>query len=161
MLFTFPSRYWYTIGLPGVFSLTRWSWLIHTGFPVPRATQDTARVEKSLRLQDFHLLWSTFPVLFDFRSYNPIWQSYYPSDAETSLVWAVPLSIATTQGITLVFSSSGYLDVSVRRVCFPSKRNNQPSADRVAPFGNLRIISYLHLPVAYRSLSRPSSPPGA
>jgi len=28
----------------------------------------------------------------------------------------------------------------------------------VAPFGYLRIISYLHLPVAFRSLSRPSSP---
>jgi hypothetical protein len=31
----------------------------------------------------------------------------------------------------------------------------------VAPFGYLRIISYLHLPVAFRSLSRPSSPLGA
>ena len=29
---------------------------------------------------------------------------------------------------------------------------------RVAPFGNLRIKGYLHLPEAYRSLSRPSSP---
>ena len=29
---------------------------------------------------------------------------------------------------------------------------------RVAPFGNLRISGYLHLPTAYRSLSRPSSP---
>ena len=28
----------------------------------------------------------------------------------------------------------------------------------VSPFGNLRINSYLHLPEAYRSLSRPSSP---
>ncbi len=32
-------------------------------------------------------------------------------------VWAVPRSLATTYGITLVFSSSGYLDVSVPRVC--------------------------------------------
>ena len=31
----------------------------------------------------------------------------------------------------------------------------------VAPFGNLRIKGYLHLPEAYRSLSRPSSPPCA
>lgn len=29
---------------------------------------------------------------------------------------------------------------------------------RVAPFGNLRIIMYVPLPVTYRSLSRPSSP---
>ena len=42
VLFTFPSRYWYTIGLPGVFSLAGWSRLIHAGFLVSRATQDTA-----------------------------------------------------------------------------------------------------------------------
>ena len=32
------------------------------------------------------------------------------------MVWAVPRSLATTWGITIVFSSSGYLDVSVLRV---------------------------------------------
>ena len=32
---------------------------------------------------------------------------------------------------------------------------------RVAPFGNPRIKGYLLLPAAYRSLSRPSSPPRA
>ena len=42
MLFTFPSRYSSTIGLTGVFSLAGWSRLIHTGFLVSRATQDTA-----------------------------------------------------------------------------------------------------------------------
>ncbi len=36
--------------------------------------------------------------------------------AETNMVWASPISLATTLGITLVFSSSGYLDVSVHRV---------------------------------------------
>ena len=41
VLFTFPSRYSYTIGLTGVFSLAGWSRRIHTGFHVPRATQDT------------------------------------------------------------------------------------------------------------------------
>ncbi len=45
--------------------------------------------------------------------------SYNPSIAETILVWANPLSLATTNGITFVFSSSGYLDVSVHRVCLP------------------------------------------
>ncbi len=44
-------------------------------------------------------------------------QSYNPTAAETTLVWAIPLSIATTKGITIVFYSSGYLDVSVLRVC--------------------------------------------
>ncbi len=41
VLFTFPSRYWFTIGLSGVFSLTRWCWQIQTGFLRPRPTQDT------------------------------------------------------------------------------------------------------------------------
>jgi hypothetical protein len=36
--------------------------------------------------------------------------------AETNMVWATPISLAATLGITLVFSSSGYLDVSVHRV---------------------------------------------
>ena len=31
-------------------------------------------------------------------------------------VWALPISLAATFGITFVFSSSGYLDVSVHRV---------------------------------------------
>ena len=38
---------------------------------------------------------------------------------------------------------------------------NQSSTDWVAPFGNLRIKGRLHLPEAYRSLPRPSSPPRA
>jgi hypothetical protein len=50
--------------------------------------------------------------------------------------------------------------------CFSSPRSllyrgDWPSTSRVAPFGNLRIKDYLHLPPAYRSLSRPSSPPRA
>ena len=42
--------------------------------------------------------------------------SYNPKIAETNLVWAIPRSLAATNGITIVFSSSGYLDVSVHRV---------------------------------------------
>ena len=38
-----------------------------------------------------------------------------PRHARTS-VWALPGSLAATSGITVVFSSSGYLDVSVHRV---------------------------------------------
>ena len=44
VLFTFPSRYWFTIGHTGVFSLTRWSSRIHTGFHVPHATRDSASI---------------------------------------------------------------------------------------------------------------------
>ena len=40
-----------------------------------------------------------------------------PRGARTP-VWALPISLAATFGITVVFSSSGYLDVSVHRVPF-------------------------------------------
>ncbi len=43
--------------------------------------------------------------------------SYNPNIAVTTLVWANPRSLATTYGITFVFFSSAYLDVSVQRVC--------------------------------------------
>ena len=74
------------------------------------------------------------------------------------MVWPLPRSLATTYGITIVFFSSSYLDVSVQRVhdCFPT-----PSAWWVAPFGHLRIKGRLHLPAVFRSLPRPSSSPGA
>ena len=39
MLFTFPSRYWSTIGHQVVFSLGRWSSQIPTGFHVSRGTR--------------------------------------------------------------------------------------------------------------------------
>ena len=39
MLFTFPSRYWCTIGRSRVFSLGRWSSPLPTGFPGPRSTR--------------------------------------------------------------------------------------------------------------------------
>ena len=44
------------------------------------------------------------------RSYNPA------RCVATPAVWALPLSLATTRGIIVIFSSCGYLDVSVPRV---------------------------------------------
>ena len=44
-------------------------------------------------------------------------QSYNPGPAVTGPVWAPSLSLATTQEIIVIFFSSAYLDVSVRRVC--------------------------------------------
>src|SRR5690606_8916411 len=42
-LFTFPSRYWFTIGQSGVFSLGGWSPHIQTGYHVSRPTRRTHR----------------------------------------------------------------------------------------------------------------------
>ena len=72
-------------------------------------------------------------------------------------VWAYPRSLAATWGITVVFFSSGYLDVSVPRVGFLTRITGHDSS-WVAPFGNRRIYACLLLPDAYRSLPRPSSP---
>ena len=46
VLFTFPSRYWFAIGLERVFSLTRGSSQIHAGFLGPRITWETATGER-------------------------------------------------------------------------------------------------------------------
>ena len=64
VLFAFPSRYWFTIGLRRVFSLGEWSPQIPTGFHVPDGTQDTASSHRRFRIQDSHLLWSAVPGLF-------------------------------------------------------------------------------------------------
>ena len=52
-------------------------------------------------------------------------------------VWATPFSLATTQGITIVFFSSPYLDVSVQEV--GSLSSDTSSKYQVVPFGNLWI----------------------
>ena len=69
----------------------------------------------SLRTRDYHPLWPSFPERYASLLGPTAW-SYNPGRALTRPVWAVPRSLATTCGITLVFSSSGYLDVSVPRV---------------------------------------------
>ena len=61
VLFTFPSRYLFAIGLSGVFSLTGWYRQIHTKFLWFRATQDTNSLQ-ILRIRDYHPLWLDFPV---------------------------------------------------------------------------------------------------
>ena len=78
-----------------------------------------------------------------------------------SPVCPLPLSLATTHGISFDVSSSPYLDVSVQAVpflhLFDSMQDDWILSSRVSPFGNPRINGYLLLPEAYRSLSRPSS----
>ena len=83
-----------------------------------------------------------------------------PRCARTT-VWPLSISLAATLEIDVSFSSSGYLDVSVHRVPFHTLwigvwMTASPSS-RVSPFRHLRIKDYLHLPAAFRSLSRLSS----
>ena len=82
-----------------------------------------------------------------------------------SPVWPLPLSLATTRGISVDFSSSRYLDVSVPGVppvwlCIHHTVHG--SSPCVLPHSEIRgYNAHLQLPAAYRSLSRPSSAPDA
>ena len=106
-----------------------------------------------------HPLCRNFPVGFHYPNFalSPVLN---PVGTLIPTVWAPPLSLTTTHGITFVLFSCRYLDVSVP--CVRSiYHGNTSSRYWVPPFGNRRIYGYLLLPDAYRSLSRPSSPPGA
>ena len=118
--------------------------------------------ELSFRLRDYHPLWSAFP----YRSANLLLRCVSPQPRRINPpVCPLPRSLATTCGISVDFSSSPYLDVSVQAVphvhLFDSMHADRVLLCRVSPFGNLRINGYLRLPEAYRSLSRPSSAPDA
>ena len=127
-----------------------------------RRYSGSSLMEVVFRLRDYHPLWLAFPYhsakLFH-RCVSPQPQRINP------LVWPLPRSLATTSGISVDFSSSPYLDVSVQAVpflrLFDSTQDDRVLLCRVSPFGNLRINAYVQLPEAYRSLSRPSSAPDA
>ena len=57
----------------------------------------------------------------------PSSRPYNPARASTPAVWAGPLSLAATRGVTLVFLSSAYLDVSVRRVRLTPQGDAMPA----------------------------------
>ena len=61
VLFTFPSRYSFTIGRQGVFRLTGWSPLIQAGLLVSRLTWDGRSARTPFRLRGSHPLWPAFP----------------------------------------------------------------------------------------------------
>ena len=138
---------------------------------VPPASHRVSRVPRysgssplrnRFRIHDSHILWSAFP---DCSSNNFSLFDCPQPQRINPLVWPLPRSLATTSGISVDFSSSPYLDVSVQAVphvhLFYSMHVTQILSVWVAPFGNLRIYGYLLLPEAYRSLSRLSSAPDA
>ena len=86
--------------------------------PLPRTTQDTVHYV-SLRVRDYHPLWSTFPSLFYFVTHKLITQSYNPRSAVTTWFGLFRVRSPLLTESLLFFSSSRYLDVSVLRVCSP------------------------------------------
>ena len=154
MLFTFPLRYWFTIGLWGVFSLTRWYWRIQAGFLWSRFTQDTARpCQFTLTgLSPAMAQLSRWFSLMNFAKCSPTTPGQH-----ATLVWALPVSLATTRGIIIIFFSSRYLDVSVPWVGSPCGVMHL-QCTRLSHSEIQGYIACVQLPLAYRSLPRPSSP---
>ncbi len=139
MLFTFPSQYLFTIGLSGVFSLGGWSPHIQTGFHVSRPT--LLSLMYAFHVRGYHPLWPLFPKC-----------SIKHIKAFGLIRFRSPLLTESLRFLFLrvlrCFSSPGLL-------CL---RSNTSSMYWVAPFGYLRINSCVPIPVAFRSLPRPSSP---
>ena len=97
VLFTFPSQYFYTIGHQVVFRLGAWSPRLLTGFHVSADTLDPAGLSM-LRLRVSHTLWMAFPD-HSARTSSPL-RSPKPHSVSLRMVWPLPLSLATTYGIT-------------------------------------------------------------
>ena len=115
------------------------------------------------QIRGSHTLWPAFPCR-SFKNRFSLKLSVTPKILLPS-VWPLPLSLATTRGISVDVFSSPYLDVSVQAVphvlLFDSQHVTGGLLQWVAPFGYLRINAHLQLPEAFRSLSRPSSAPDA
>ena len=123
-----------------------------------RRYSGTRLTEFGFRLRGSHPLWPAFP----YRSANLSCRCVGPQPRRINpSVCPLPRSLATTSGISVDFSSSPYLDVSVQAVphvrLFDSTHVDRVLLCRVSPFGNSGINAYVRLPQTYRSLSRPSS----
>ena len=115
MLFTFPSRYWFTIGLIRVFSLAGWSRQIRAEFLVLRVTQDTA-MPASASCKGLSPAMATLSSVFHSPKQCNVAVLQPRRRVATPPVWALPRSLATTGGIIIYF-----LFLRVLR-CFSSPR---------------------------------------
>ena len=102
VLFTFPSRYWFTIGHQVVLSLGRWSSRIPTGFLVSRRTQVPARLVP-VSSTGLSPALAGLPRPFDYLRKSTLLVLQPRSNAGT--VWAGPRSLATTSGVSFDFFS--------------------------------------------------------
>ena len=110
VLFTFPSRYLFTIGRSSSLALEggppgfpqAFSWLVVLRIPVQPSPFPATGFSPSLTVLSNTFAFGLWLFLW---SYNP---SPALSFKTALLVWALPVSLATTPGISLDFFSSGY-----------------------------------------------------
>ena len=123
-----------------------------------RRYSGSSLMQFAFRLRGSHPLWLAFP----YHSAKLLHRYVSPQPQRINpLVWPLPRSLATTSGISVDFFSSPYLDVSVQAVphvhlCIQCTLTEYCSAG--FPHSEIHgYNAYLRLPMAYRSLSRPSS----
>ena len=114
----------------------------------------------TVHIRNCHPLWLNFPDHSIPAPSATSW-SYYPAAALPQRRFGLFPGRSPLLGESLLFSLPG----GTKMFQFPPfaslhlGNDDRPSDGRVVPFGNLRVKGHLHLTGAYRSLSRPSSPP--
>ena len=162
VLFTFPSQYFFTIGHWVVFRLGGWAPRLLCGFHVSADTLDTVSFI-SISLTGLSPSSVDLPMSFCYTDFlhvtvrNPkcistlgLASFAFARHYSQNLGWFLFLCLLRC------FSSAGSPDMPMY-----SAYRNTSSMYWVSSFGHPRIEAYLQLPVAYRSLSRPSSAPSA
>ena len=162
----------YTIGRDLVFSLRRWSSRIPAELLGSSAVlRNLTQVFSEFRLQDFHLLWLTFPC------HSTILKNFLPGERAGSLLPdpATPHNERTCAIAIIRFGLFPFRSPLLRESSFLSfpqgtemvhfpwfafalRQISTLSGRWVTPFGNPRLTGCLRLPGAFRSLPRPSSP---
>ena len=148
MLFTFPSRYCALSVISSYLALEGGPPVFRQDFTCPALLSDGRQSHARYR-----------PVTCCGGAFHPASLAIRC----TLPVWAPPLSLTTTQGISVDFFSSGYLDVSVPRVRLlaPMYSVRGYACAWVSPFGSPMVKGPLRLAWDFRGLARPSSPADA
>ena len=153
---TFPSRYWYAIGLRQSLALrdgprgfgqdSTCPALLRCRIGLPRlARTGVSPSAPSLSRKFRFVRQSISPVLQPrtVREHSGLGSSLFDRH-----YWGNRLFLSPPPG-TKMFQFPGFA---------PARAGARPSAVRVAPFGHVRINSRLQIPGHFRSLPRPSSP---
>ena len=162
VLFTFPSRYSFAIGLSVVFSLSGWSPMIQPGFLVSRPTQGPNLTDGLPRVRGPHPLRPAVPDGSARPSPRHAADPTTPARALRRRRFGPVPFRSPLLGESLLLSSPARTKMFQFRAFAPRTTAGwRDRSRRVAPFGHPRINGHLPLPAAFRSLSRPSSPPRA
>jgi hypothetical protein len=113
VLFTFPSRYSALSVTDSYLALEDGPPRFNRDFTCPGLLGYLDGSILAFRIRDSHPLRCAVPGTFRYAFSNVI---QGPTTPPRRMVWAVPVSLAATQGISFDFCSCGYLDVSVPRV---------------------------------------------